>query len=309
MKSNLTRFLALFMALAIVFSLGACGKDEGKTTTAAGETTVEDTTVDGETTVDATTAEGETTAPGDTTAAGGTTAEGETAATGKPEGNAQILKAYTEVMNKAKAEKPAYQKKEYQALPKDQREFEKGKTLVNIMLNLAGLFMKEEDKAEVEQHKKGDGTKWFPVYKATKGCLLTDAGAIKTASSVELPNGNYKLSIVLKEEINPEPYNEQTGQTPSNTGKMFSPLARAEIDDTIINDNAVNKFVKDATYELKYYNCTAELEYNPKNNQIVTLNQYMYVRISIKDPTKVTGMSVVGSAVLVNTLKVWDFAY
>jgi uncharacterized protein (DUF342 family) len=90
---------------------------------------------------------------------------------------------------------------------------------------------------------------------------------------------------------------------------MFSPLARSEIDSTLIENSNVNWAVKDASYELRYYNCTAELEYNPKTNRIVTLNQYMSVKISINEPTKVTGMSVVGSAVLVNTLKIWDFAY
>ena len=316
MKKKLTRFLALIMALAIVLSLGACGKDNKETTTT--ETTVQggdvgpdETATDGspadETTTDGTTAEDGTTSEDGTTADGGATDA--PVVPGKPEGNAQILAAYTEVMNKAKAEKPAFKKKEFQALPKDQSEFQKGKTLVNVMLSLAGFFMKEEDKAVVEQHNKGDDTRWFPVYKAPKGCLLTDTGAIKTASCVALPNGNYRLSIVLKDEINPEPYNEKTGQAPSNTGKMFSPLARSEIDSTLIENSNVNWAVKDASYELRYYNCTAELEYNPKTNRIVTLNQYMSVKISINEPTKVTGMSVVGSAVLVNTLKIWDFAY
>jgi len=232
-----------------------------------------------------------------------------------PSTKAEILAAYTAVMNKAKTDAPEYKKKEYQAIPEDKRDIQKGKTLISVMLNLAGFFMKEEDKAEVETQNKGSDMKWFPVYKAlpdkvkSPGCLLTNTDAIKSAKCDPLANGNYKITIVLNDEMNPEPYKEGQLKATSNHGNMFSPLARSEIEDTLKNDSKVNWAVKDPNFDLKYYDCTAELTYDPETNQIITLNQYVNVKINIKEPTKVTGMSVVGSAVLVNTLKIKDVKY
>lgn len=90
---------------------------------------------------------------------------------------------------------------------------------------------------------------------------------------------------------------------------MFSPLSKAEINDTLVNDSAVNKVIRNANYRLTYYDCTAELVYNPKTNRIVTLNQYMSVKIYILPDTKVGFSSVVGWATLKNTLNIWDFKY
>ena len=286
-------------------------------TTAQGETTLEgQTTAEGETTAqDETTLEGQTTAPGDTTTAGpGTTAAPVNTVPTTKEG---VLAAYTAVMNKAKKDAPGYKKKEFQVLPEGDsyRQFEKGGTLVSIMLNLAGLFMVTEQDAKTEDTAKGSDMKWFPVYKAfpnkvaSPGCLLTNVGAIKSAQGVKLADGNYKLTIVLNPEDNPEPYKEGQAKATSNTGNMFSPLSKADINDTLVNNSSVNKVIRNASYKLTYYNCTAELVYNPKTSHIVSLNQYMSVKIFILPDTKVGFSSVVGWATLKNTLNIWDFKY
>ena len=327
MMKNMQKFLALLLAAAIAFSFAACGKktgDETTTTAPAGQvdnTTEGQTGAEGEsTTVDGTTGDALTDPSAteeSTTADSSQPGVSTTAApvNKKPSTKAEILAAYTAVMNKAKTDAPAYKKKEYQAIPKDKRDIQKGKTLISVMLNLAGFFMKEEDKAEVETQNKGSDMKWFPVYKAlpdkvkSPGCLLTNTDAIKSAKCDPLANGNYKITIVLNDEMNPEPYKEGQLKATSNHGNMFSPLARSEIEDTLKNDSKVNWAVKDPNFDLKYYDCTAELTYDPETNQIITLNQYVNVKINIKEPTKVTGMSVVGSAVLVNTLKIKDVKY
>ncbi len=322
MKKGIIKILALLMVAAMVFSLGACGKDKGDQTTAdassslaegqnditEGESTDqadESTTLDGEETdtTDETQAETETNAQGEPVSGEVAIA---TPKDSKPSTPAEILKAYTDVMNKAKTDKPAYKKKEFQALPKSEQHVEG--FLLKSILPLAGLFMTEEGKAKVEDNEKGTDMRWFPVYRAKKGCLLTDVNAIKTADFKELSDGNYKVTIVLKDEHNPEPYIEAAGKADSNTGKMFYPLSRKDIDDTLINDNRVNKVVKDVKYDLKYYNCTAELTYNPKTNQVVKLDQYMSVFIDIQDGTVLLS-KLKGTAVLVNTTRIWDVKY
>jgi hypothetical protein len=313
MKNNFTKIMALLMTLTLIFSLAACtGGSNKETTTAAGETTTaagETTTAAGETTTAAgetTTAAGETTtAAGETTAAIGETTTA-VPVTAFPTTKAQILAAYTTVMNKAKVDKPAYNKVEFQALPKADQHMDGA--VISAILPLATSFMTQEKDATVENNPKGSDMKWFPVGKSTKGCLLTNVNAIKTATCVKLANGDYKITIILKDEVNPEPYS--SGPTaPSYVGAMFDPIERASIDDTLKNDSTVNKVVKDVNFSLTYQNSTAVLEYNPKTNQVVTLNQNMYTFIDIQSGKVLLLFTAVGTAVLTNTMKIWNVKY
>ena len=225
---------------------------------------------------------------------------------------AEVLKAYTVVMDKAKSEKPGFTKIEYQTLPSgpNERVVSEGANLVGTLLNLVDSLgiMTTEDKAQPEQHNKGDDTKWFPVYQGQKGCYLTDANAIQEYSYEELSNGNVKITIVLKAEQNPEPISNGMSVPPSNTGCMFSPLAKKDIDNTI-NGGAVQAVVKNVNYSLNYHDCKAILEYNPKNNQIVKLEQYMNVAIS--GGGKIFGLKqiTIDKQELYNTLIITDFTY
>lgn len=318
MSKKIKRVLALIMVAAMIFSLGACGKDKDNGSTTSESTTSADVTngfvsenesvANEDTTVgeDASETEVETDVSSETT----TLKDGETAATasdGMPSSTAEILKAYTDVMNKAKKDKPAHKKKEFQALPKNHQKVES--FLLKVVLPLAGLFMTEENKAETYDVAKGNDMKWFPVYESDKGCLLTDTSAIKEAKCEDAKDGkgSYKLTIVLKDEKNPEPYKPATGAT-SNTGRMFSPLSRKEIDNTLLGDSRVSAVVKNVKYDLRYYDCKAELVYNPKTNEIVKLDQYMFVFIDIQDGK--IGMSTLkGTAVLENTMRIWDLKY
>ncbi|MCI5948427.1 MAG: hypothetical protein MRZ22_05800 [Oscillospiraceae bacterium] len=225
---------------------------------------------------------------------------------------AEVLKAYTVVMDKAKSEKPGFTKLEYQTLPSgpNERVVSEGANLVGTLLNLVDSLgiMTTEDKAQPEVHAKGDDTKWFPVYQGQKGCYLTDANAIQDYSYEELSNGNVKITIVLKAEQNPEPISNGMSVPPSNTGCMFSPIAKKDIDNTI-NGGAVQAVVKNVNYSLNYHDCKAILEYNPKNNQIVKLEQYMNVAIS--GGGKIFGLKqiTIDKQELYNTLIITDFKY
>lgn len=215
-------------------------------------------------------------------------------------------------MDKAKSEKPGFTKLEYQTLPSgpNERVVSEGANLVGTLLNLVDSLgiMTTEDKAQPEVHAKGDDTKWFPVYQGQKGCYLTDANAIQDYSYEELSNGNVKITIVLKAEQNPEPISNGMSVPPSNTGCMFSPIAKKDIDNTI-NGGAVQAVVKNVNYSLNYHDCKAILEYNPKNNQIVKLEQYMNVAIS--GGGKIFGLKqiTIDKQELYNTLIITDFKY
>ena len=228
---------------------------------------------------------------------------------------AQILATYTEVMDKAKASKPAYSKKEYQAIPETERTINEGGFLVSRLLGLAGLFMTEEDKAEVENREAGSNMKWFPVNEhSTKGCLLTDTSHIKSASQETLADGNVKIVITLNDDMDPEPYRPGEGESPNDTGsiergfcgQMFSPLSRKDIDNVLINDSRVSAVVKDAVYSLNYHDCTATLVYTPDTKEIGTLEQHMVVLI---DASARLGVKISLQQELHNYMSTWDFVY
>lgn len=219
MNKNLKRIAALLLAIAMIASFAACKNDKNNNdTTAAGDIAIngdaiaddllpeasseaasDDTAVETEIVTDK---EGhtviETKAPADNSAK---------PSNGKPESYAEILAAYRDVLNLAKSSKVGYEKSEWQVLPKEKRNFDG--TVINMLLPVAGLFMTSEKDAKGKKHEnnpKGTDMKWFPIYQhPTKGCTLTDVSKIKSAKCEVLSNGNYKITIVLKADINPEP--------------------------------------------------------------------------------------------------------
>lgn len=227
---------------------------------------------------------------------------------GLPSTPADILNKYTQVMDKAKAEGPAHSKVEYQAIPKEKVNF--GGGIFDRILPIASnFFTTEEDaRANPEIREKGNDMYWFPPYRVTKGCMLTDVSKIKSATCTELPDGNVKITIVLNDEINPEPPAEGATSCDNAVGAMFNPIQRAEVDNTLQNDPAVKFIIRDVDFKLTYYDCTADLVYNPANDQIVSLDQYMHILIDITSG-KVLGLSAVGTAVLDNYMYLSDFAY
>ncbi|MBR2876029.1 MAG: hypothetical protein IKC01_02725, partial [Clostridia bacterium] len=226
----------------------------------------------------------------------------------------ECLDIYTTVMNKAKAEKPGYTKVEYQELPSDanNRVISEGEGSVGRLLGLVdslGVMTSPEDaKANPEINDKGTDMRWFPVYKCEKGCYLTDVSAIQSHSYEDLGGGIARVTIVLKAEQNPEPMAEGATTSPSNTGAMFSPLSRADIDNTI-NGGVVQAVIKDVTYNLNYHDCKAVIEYNTKTNQLVKVEQYM--NVAIQGGGKILGISqiTIDKQELFNTILITDFKY
>lgn len=224
-----------------------------------------------------------------------------------PQSNEEILAKYSEVMNKAKADSPAFSKVEYQEIPEEKTQFE-GKVF-NKILPLASKFFKSEAdaKASPELKEKGASMEWFPIYHNEKGCMLTDASVIETATCTELPDGNIKIVIELKDEFNSEPPGSASS-CDSYVGSMFTPVEMASVRDILENDSTVKFIIKNVNFDVTYYDCTAELTFNPANNEIVELNQFMHLDIIINDGS-VLGLSAKGKAVLDNYMYISNFQY
>ena len=224
-----------------------------------------------------------------------------------PKGNEEILAKYTELMNGAKASKPGFSKVEWQAIPEDKAQFE-GSMFSKILPIASNFFKTEEDaKAAPEIANKGESMEWFPIYHNEKGCLLTDASVIENATCTQLPDGNVKIVIELKDEVNSEPP-KSSPTCDSYIGSMFTPIEMAEVRNTLTTDPTIKFIIKDVDFELTYYDCVAELTYSPETNQLVELDQFMHIDINIKNGT-LLGMSAKGRAVLDNSMYISNFVY
>ena len=224
-----------------------------------------------------------------------------------PQSNEEILSKYSEVVNKAKSDSPAFQKIEWQDIPEEKAQFE-GKVFSKI-LPLASHFFKDEAtaRANPEAKAKGESMEWFPIYQNEKSCMLTDASVIESATCTELADGNVKIVIELKDEYNSEPPGSAS-TCDSYVGSMFTPIEMASVRDILENDSTVKFIIKNVDFDLTYYDCTAELTYNPATNEIVELNQFMHLDINIKEGS-IVGISAKGKAVLDNYMYISDFQY
>lgn len=229
-----------------------------------------------------------------TTAAGGTSAAGTTAAASAS--NAEILAKYTSVMNNLKSKVSTYTKKEFQDLPSDKLDLGSAS---NIILPIAKGFMTTEDKAE--EQARNDASN-IPILGTKLGCMLTDTSAIKSAK-MTTSGDKTTIVLVLKDEKNSQPADDNATTAPSKVGSVFSPLRKSDIDNTLAGIKAVTV----NSFDLTYQDCTATLVFNTKTNQVESLTQVMncYIEANVK----VVIATISGHAVLVNTMKIYNIKY
>lgn len=318
MKKNVFRVLSLLLVFAMMLTVFAsCNKDtDGDETTTIEETTVDTTGDDNtteepgsdETTAEPGTADGTATtaAPGEETTAAPVDNPANTNT--PPTAAAEILALYTQIMNQAKStDKPGFTKVEYQlvANTSTDRIIEKGGTITSMALGILEGFFTDESTAKGNPNvvSKGSDMKDLVVTGNTSGCLLTDASFIKSAKCEALANGNWKITIVVNNEANPEPTPADSNAPASKTGSMFSPISRSDIESAIasVPGLTVNMF------DLNYHDCTATLEFNSTTKQIVSLEQIMVIGADID--IKLIGINLVGFQNIYNTLQCTSFVY
>ncbi len=290
------KIIAVISAFSMLFVFASCGEkssSEAPDEAASGDILQSQTEIAGgeeaesssensveDSTAAVTDAKEETTA--ETTAVAQTEAKKEEKK--NPSTNAEILAEYTRIMNQAKEDKPGFTFYEWQTLPDDpqSRVIAEGEAVIGTVLNIAGGFMKDEKKAKADAAVIGKDSDMycFPIRDSDYGCLLTDADAIKSAKFEQLPNGNNKITIVLKSEVTPEPVTDKHSKTaPSNHGALFQPLPKKVIDDVLSND-FISAITDDVSFSYTYHDCEATVEYDPQNGHIVSVTQLSYVTIT-----------------------------
>jgi len=315
---------ALLLTLALLLPMAACGDKGDSPTTPA---------IVGETLPDETTAPEETVQPGETQPGGeestteagegesttedenATTAEGESesakANAAVPGNPAEVLAAYTAVMNKAKKDAKSFRKLEYQQLGQDSN-FESDIINNPSVLGAANSLMTSREQAmEEERYTKGttDIIGELPVTNTPMGCMVKDDKVFSRATARQLPNGNIELTLVMKPEDNPEPAAHGATSSPSRTGEMFNPMSKAGIDE-ILGGPIVKLafFGRPPTISTRYIDCKSTLVYNPGTNRVVSLRQDYNVRINIVG--RALGfMNITGYATLENVTVCDNFKY
>lgn len=213
----------------------------------------------------------------------------------------EILAEYTKIMDGLKNDVSGgkvaqYNKKEFQTLADD---YDLG-TVGNLVLPIAQNLMTSEDEAE-EQLR----TDWeqIPIVRNKKGCLLTDASAIKSAEMTE-SGGKTTIKIVLNDEKGSLPAADGATSCDSIVGSMFNPLDQKEIDNIVAEFSGVVTMNK---FELTCKDCTATLVYDTATGKVESLNQIMNYFIDVD--AKAVIVPVSGYATLINNMTIYNVQY
>lgn len=218
----------------------------------------------------------------------------------------EIIDQYTLLVDKFKKEKPAYKKKEYQALPEEYRNFS---SAINSVLSIAANYMVSEEECEELVRPAGAEEILYdvPIHGTEKGCALTDYDAVSWAKCEDLGDGTYKISFSLKEEYNAEPTPAETLVAPSAHGGVMQPMAINDIMTEV--DKVASKLpgISLNGFDLIYRDCVFSCVYDPKTNQVKSITHN--IAIDIEADVKVFSADIIGSARLINDMLIYDITW
>ena len=225
---------------------------------------------------------------------------------GKPESTKEIIDQYTLLVDKFKQQKPAYKKKEYQALPVEYHNFS---SVINKALDVAAGYMTTEDEAEELIREAGaeEIINDMPIHGSEKGCALTDYDAVSWAKCEDKGDGTYEISFSLKEEVNPEPTPADTLVPVSAHGAVMQPMAFADIKTEV--DNVVAKIpgVSLNTLDLYYRDHVYSCVYNPETDEVLSITHHIVIDIVVN--ADVFSKTIDGSARLLNEMFIYDITW
>lgn len=224
----------------------------------------------------------------------------------KPESTKEIIDKYTQLVNDFKEKKPAFKKKEFQALPEEYRNFGSG---VNLILDIASNYMvSEEDCQELVREPGCADIVWdMPVHNTEKGCVLTDYDAVSWAKCEDMGDGTYKLSFSLKEEVNPQPTPAETLVPVSAHGAVMQPIATADLMKEIDNITGSIPGIALNDFALYHRDCEFICVYNPETDQVLSITHHIV--IDIEADITLFMADINGTARLLNEMFIYDITW
>ncbi len=223
-----------------------------------------------------------------------------------PESTKEIIDKYTQLVNFFKEKKPAYKKKEFQALPEEYREFG---SAVNVLLGIASNYMVTEEECEELVREPGfaDIVWDMPVHNTEKGCVLTDYDAVSWAKCEELGDGTCKISFSLKEEVNPQPTPADTLVPVSAHGAVMQPIATDELMKEIDNITGSIPGIGVNDFALYHRDCEFICVYNPETDEVLSITHHIIIDISAD--IQFFTANIKGSARLLNEMYIYDITW
>lgn len=225
---------------------------------------------------------------------------------GIPSTTEEIIDKYVFLVNKVKADQPAYKKKEFQSLPEEYRNLG---SVANLILDLAAGYMTTEEECEEIVREKGAGTinNEMPIYGSDKGSVLTDYDAVAWAKCEPLGDGTYEITFSLKEEKNCEPTPAETLVPTSAHGAVMSPLSKkdiqVEVDKVTGSVPGLNVNSFDLTYRDGVFGCV----YDPATDQVSSITHHCVIDIEVDIDMFVANIN--GSARLLNEMLIYDITW
>ena len=177
-----------------------------------------------------------------------------------------ILTKYTEVMNGLKKDAPGFTKLRYQNLPT-----ESGGFLQSIVLPYIERFVTSKDAATAENIIAGNAGK-LPLYNSAYGCLLADASAVKSCYCEVISDNEYRLVMVLKDEVNAESLPVGAKSTDGVINGVFDPYDAAKF----ITSTAE---IALSSIDFNYHDCSVVLDYDPGTEKVKSLDMTMNISI------------------------------
>ena len=182
---------------------------------------------------------------------------------------AAILKEYTSVMNRLKTDAPAFTRTRYQNLPTDKQNLG---AVANIVLPIIERYVTSKDAADPVAYPAGNADK-LPLANSSSGCLLTDETKLRNAYCEILEDDTYRLVLTLTDETNPTVLSPGATYSQSAVSAIFEPYNEADQISAIAG-------LALSSIDFTYTNCTAELIYNHKTQQVQSLRLTMYIDVT-----------------------------
>lgn len=214
----------------------------------------------------------------------------------------EVLSKYKDIVNYAKKTgKPSFTKVTYRTLEKD---FVSSSLLHSVESAYPEYFI-SKDNAENAPIVVPANTKTTElcINNNYYACMLASADAseaIKTATDVKLKDGTSKITIVLRDEVDPEPTEADAKKAASYTSAMFPVITADTVKEKVQSTLYLEKI---SSAQLTYTDCTVELIYNPKLNRIISMTQ------TVKYNGKLKGSVLSASGTVTEVHEYSDFNY
>ncbi len=224
-----------------------------------------------------------------------------------PQTTKEIIDKYTQLVNDFKAERPAYKKKEFQALPEEYRKFGTG---INLILNIASGYMVTEEECEELVRPAGceDIVLYdMPIHNSDKGCLLTDYDAVFWAKCEDMGDGTYKISFSLKEEVDAQPTPADTLVPVSAHGAVMQPVALSEIMTEVDKITASVPGIALNHFNLYYRDCEFICIYDVETDRVLSITHHIVIDIAADLELFLSQIN--GTARLLNEMYIYDITW